>query len=98
MDDIMLGLARRDFALHCKHHSVSLRSTLNSEEFLELATAREKAWGRPGHRSLITILRKPKSFTLLWVQEFDKAEGEVLALVTVALKGGRHFIDQFQLH
>ena len=98
MDDIMLGLIRMDFVLHCRHHSVSLRSTLTPEEFLELGTTREKAWGRPGARTLITILRKPKTFTLLWVQEFDKSEGEVLALLTVAHKGGRHFVDNFELH
>lgn len=98
MDDVMLGLSRRDFVLHCRHHSVSMRSTLTPEQFLEQGTTREKAWGRPGERTLITILRKPKSFTLLWLQEFDKSEGEVLALLTIALKGGRHFVDHFELH
>lgn len=98
MDDVMRGVDNRDFALHSRHFSVSLKSSTSQEQFLLDCDAREAAWGRPGVRHLTMIFRKPKSFTLVWVQEFDKADGQVMAVATVALKGGRYFIDYFLLH
>lgn len=98
MDDAMTGVARRDYQLHCRHFSVALKGALSPEAFLAACDAREAAWGRPGPREPTCIFRKPKSFTLVWEQGFDRADGQVLALVTIALKGGRYFVDHFLLH
>lgn len=98
MDDIMLGISRREYALHSSHFSVKLKSTLDQERFLEACDQREKDWGLPGHRELITIFRKEKSFTLIWDQHFNQTQGQVVGLTTVALKGGRFFVDHFLLH
>ena len=97
MDDIMLGVSRRDYRLHSSHFSVSLKSVLSSEVFLESCDQREKDWGLPGQRDLITIFRKEKSFTLIWNQHYSNTSDEVIALTTVALKGGRYFVD-FEAH
>lgn len=98
MDDIMLGVARRDYNLHSKHFSVNLKSKLGPQEFLEACDQRESDWGRPGQRALISIFRKEKSFTLVWNQQYNDTPGQVIALTTVALKGGRYFVDYFLLH
>ena len=96
MDDVLLGLARRDYALQSRHFSVALKSALTPEAFAE--DGERAARGAPGARELVHIFRKPKSFTLVWNQPFAAADGEVMALMTVALKGGRYFVDQFFLH
>lgn len=98
MDDIMLGVSRRDYRLHSSHFSVSLKSVLPGEVFLELCDQREKDWGLPGQRELVTIFRKEKSFTLIWNQLFTETDGQVIAMTTVALKGGRYFVDFFLIH
>jgi len=97
MDDAMVGVANRDYALHSQHFSVDLKFSITSEVFLEQCDQREAAWGRPGQRELVTIFRKEKSFTLVWHQHFDKSEDQVIAVATVAVKGGRYFLDQFLL-
>lgn len=98
MDDIIRGLARRDYSLHSCHFSVDLKSLGSPELFLEQCDRYESDWGSPGERVLACIFRKPKSFTLVWDQQFSRAEGQVMAVMTVALKGGRYFVDQFLLH
>lgn len=98
LDDVMQGLTRRDFALHSRHFSVSLKSSLGNEEFLESAARRHDAWGVAGERALVCVFRKPRSFTMIWDQAFDRTDGQVLLLATIALKGGRYFVDHFLLH
>ena len=98
MDDVMLGIARRDYALHSRHFSVDLKSTLTPEVFAEGIAASERARGAPGGRELRCLFRKPKSFTLVWEQEFAASDGQILAMMSVALKGGRYFVDHFLLH
>jgi hypothetical protein len=98
MDDLMLGVLRRDYKLHSSHFSVSLKSVLSSEVFFESCDQREKDWGLPDQRELVTIFRKEKSFTLIWNQHFTRTEDQVMALTTVALKGGRYFVDYFLIH
>jgi len=98
MDDVMLGVSNRDYAMHSHHFSVNLKYIITAEEFLEQCDQREKSWGRPGQRDLVTIFRKEKSFTLVWHQHFDKSEDQVVALVTIAIKGGRYFVDHFVIH
>ena len=98
MDDIMAGVARRDYKLHSIHFSVALKSSLGPDEFLAHCDQREKDWGRPGGRELVAIFRKEKSFTLIWDQQFDRTNGHVVSLTTIALKGGRYFVDYFLLH
>ena len=98
MDDVMLGIARRDYALHSRHFSVDLKGTLTPAAFAEGVAAAEPARGLPGARELQCLFRRPKSFTLVWRQDFASADGETLALMTVALKGGRYFVDYFLLH
>jgi hypothetical protein len=98
MDDIMAGIARRDYALHTAHHSVNLQSTLASDAFLAVCDTREANWGLPGNRELVCVFRKKKSFTLVWNQHYDKVGGQVMAVTTIALKGGRYFVDFFLLH
>lgn len=98
MDDVMLGVSRRDYRLHSTHFSVSLKSVLGSEEFLEACDQRERDWGLPEHRELITIFRKEKSFTLIWNQIYSQTHGQVIAMLTIAVKGGRYFVDYVLLH
>jgi hypothetical protein len=98
MDDIMLGVSRRDYNLHSSHSSVSLKSRITSEVFLEACDQRERNWGLPGERELTSIFRKHKSFTLIWLQHYTRTDDQVVAMTTIALKGGRYFVDHFQLH
>lgn len=98
MDDVMLGLARRDYALHSRHFSVDLKSALTPELFAEDVARGGEVRGAPGPREFVRLFRKPKSFTLVWDQSFERGEGQVMAMMTVALKGGRYFVDHFQLH
>jgi len=98
MDDIIRGVARRDYALHSRHFSVSLKSHITQETFLDACTQREADWGLPAERELVCIFRKPTSFTLVWNQAYTKEAGQVMAVTTVALKGGRYFVDYFLLH
>ena len=98
MDDIMAGVARREYKLHSSHFSVALKSMLGPEDFLAACDQRENDWGRPDGRELVAIFRKEKSFTLVWDQKFDGTEEHVAALTTIALKGGRYFVDYFLLH
>lgn len=95
MDDVMLGLARGDYVLHSRHFSVDLKGQRPPEIFLLDV---DQPRGAPGERTLCCIFRKPKSFTLVWDQAFDRADGQSLALMTVALKGGRYFVDHFLIH
>ena len=97
MDDAMAGVARREYQLHSRHFSVNLKSQVGPDDFLAACDAREADWGSPGMRHLVCIFRKPKSFTLVWNQEYDREAGQVVLIATIALKGGRYFIDQFQL-
>lgn len=98
MDDIIRGLARRDYNLHSCHFSVNLKSHCGPEAFLEMCNQHESAWGSPGQRSLVAIFRKQKSFTLIWDQQYSGTNGQVMTLMTVALKGGRYFVDYFLVH
>ena len=98
MDDVMLGLARGDYVLHSRHFSVDLKSTITADAFAEGAAASATARGVPGERELLCIFRKPRAFTLVWEQRFATSEGETMAMLTVALKGGRYFVDHFLLH
>ena len=98
MDDIIRGLARRDYALHSCHFSVNLKSLGGPEAFLEACDQYEADWGSPGQRELVAIFRKQKSFTLVWDQQFSNLEGQVMAAMTVAVKGGRYFVDHLLLH
>lgn len=97
MDDVMSGVANRDYAGHSAHFSVDLKSTISAEAFLAQCDKRENLWGRPGQRDVVTIFRKEKSFTVLWHQHFDNTEDQVLAVATIAVKGGRYFVDGFFL-
>lgn len=97
MDDVMSGVSNRDYTLHSRHFSVDLKSKLSAETFLEQCDQRENDWGRPAQRDLLTIFRKEKSFTVLWHQHMDKTADQVLAVITIALKGGRYFVDGFYL-
>lgn len=98
MDDIMLGVSRRDYKLHTIHSSVNLKSRMSPEAFLEACDRREADWGLPGERQLTTVFRKHKSFTLVWLQHYTKTDDQVVAMTTIALKGGRYFVDNFLLH
>jgi len=98
MDDIIRGLARRDYSLHSCHFSVDLKSRGDPEEFLAYSDNCAAEWGTPGERVLVSIFRKPKSFTLIFDQPFSKSEGQVMSMMTVALKGGRYFVDQLLFH
>lgn len=93
MDDIIRGLARRDHALHTCHFSVHLKSLGSPESFLEDCDRYETSWGRPGQRELVSIFRKAKSFSLVWNQDFSNTDDQVMAVQTIALKGGRYFVD-----
>lgn len=97
MNDVMAGVSRRDYKLHSGHFSVVLKSAIGPEAFLAACDESESHWGRPTERELIAIFRKEKSFTVIWNQKFDQTEAQVAALVTIALKGGRHFVDHFSL-
>jgi len=97
MDDVMSGVANRDYARHSQHFSVDLKSTVSSDTFLAQCDKQEGLWGRPGQRDVVTIFRKEKSFSVVWHQHYDKTEDQVLAVATVALKGGRYFVDGFFL-
>ncbi len=98
MDDIMAGVSHRDYKRHSAHFSVTLKSMLGPEEFLTACNQRESEWGLPGARELVAIFRKEKSFTLIWDQHFDSTQGQVVAMTTIAVKGGRYFVDHFVLH
>jgi len=97
MDDIIMGCARSDYQMHSKHFSVALKAQVGSETFLETSDQYRKKWGVPGEREVMCIFRKEKSFTVVWQQNFDRSQEQVAAVATVALKGGRYFIDQFSL-
>jgi len=97
MDDVMSGVANRDYAHHSANFSVDLKSRITADFFLAQCDQWEKQWGRPGQREKVTIFRKEKSFTMVWHQHFDKTEDQVLAVTTVAVKGGRYFVDGFFL-
>jgi len=45
MDDVMLGLARGDYALHSRHFSVDLKSNITADAFAEGAAASAAARG-----------------------------------------------------
>lgn len=98
MKDVMLGVSRREYKLHSVHFSVSLKSVIGPDEFLQACDQREKQWGLPLGRELVAVFRKEKSFTLVWDQHYDSTPGQIVALATIALKGGRYFVDNFQLH
>jgi len=97
MDDAMLGVSRRDYKQHSGHFSVTLKSVIGPDEFLSDCDTREKQWGTPLQRNLVAIFRKEKSFTLVWDQQFNQTDGQVVAMLTIALKGGRYFVDGFSL-
>lgn len=98
MDDIMLGVSRRDYRLHSTNFSVNLKSLITPERFADDCDQRERDWGLPGERELTTIFRKHKSFSLIWLQHYTRTDEQVIALTTIALKGGRYFVDHFLLH
>ena len=98
MDDTINGVLRRNFNEHTRHFSVALKSSLDADAFSDACESRQAAWGNPIGRELVSIFRKPKSFTLVWNQGFDRADGQVMAVMTIALKGGRYFVDFFMLH
>lgn len=98
MDDIMLGVSRRDYRLHSTHFSVHLKSRITSDVFQSECDQREADWGLPGSRELTTLFRRHKSFTLVWVQHYTRTDDQLVAMTTVALKGGRYFVDFFLLH
>lgn len=98
MDDALDGIARRDYARHARHFSVALKSAQTPEAFVAACEKRHTEWGELGPRELVCIFRKPKSFTLVWSQSAERVEGQVMATLTVALKGGRYFVDHFLLH
>ncbi len=98
MNDIMQGLAHRNFSLHSQHFSLHLKNYISEEQFKLDCDRWLGKWGRPTERNLICIFRKPKAFTLIWNQSFSEADEEVMAMVTIAVKGGRYFVDQFMLY
>ena len=98
MDDIISGVSRREYKLHSAHFSVTLKSKIGPDDFLSACDQQENDWGRPQGRELVAIFRKHKSFTLIWNQQFDSTDVQVAAITTIALKGGRYFVDYFLLH
>lgn len=98
MEDILLGVSRRDYKLHSSQFSVKLKSELDGEQFLQACDQQEADWGLPGHRELLSIFRKNKSFTLVWELKYTRTEEQVVAMTTIALKGGRYFVDYVLLH
>ena len=98
MDDIMAGISARDYKLHTVHFSVGLRGVIGPDDFLFACDQRLERWGQPVSRQLVAIFRKEKSFTLLWDQKYDRTPNQIVALTTIALKGGRYFVDHFLLH
>ena len=98
MDNVILGISRRDYKLHSTHFSVSLKSVVDSEAFLNACDQREHDWGLPEHRELVTIFRKDRSFTLIWNQFFSRTDDQVIAMTTIAIKGGRYFVDHLLIH
>jgi len=98
MDDAMAGVARRDYALHARHFSVDLKAAMPSDDFLAMCDRHGAELGAPGPRELVCIFRKPRGFTMVWHQPFERDDGETLAMATIALKGGRYFMDHFLLH
>lgn len=98
MEDTMLGVSRRDYRLHSTHFSVNLKARITSDVFTSDCDQREQDWGLPGSRELTTIFRKHKSFTLVWLQQYTRTDEQVIAMTTIALKGGRYFVDYFLLH
>ena len=97
MDDVMSGVLNRDYAHHSCHFSVDLKSSITADAFLAKCEHWEAMWGRPGQREKVAIFRKEKSFTVLWHQLYDNTEDQILAATTVAVKGGRYFVDGFFL-
>ncbi|NND89725.1 MAG: hypothetical protein HKN42_02590 [Granulosicoccus sp.] len=98
MEDVILGVSRRDYKLHSTQFSVDLKSLITHDEFLQACDQREADWGLPGSRELVTIFRKHKSFTVIWNQQYTRTDEQIMVLVTIALKGGRYFVDYFLLH
>ncbi len=98
MDDTMDGFARHDYQRHTRHFSVALKSGIDPDAFVAECQAQRSAWGAPGTRELVCIFRKEKSFTLVWNQSFERADGQIMAVLTIALKGGRYFVDYFLIH
>ncbi len=98
MDDIMAGVSNRDYKMHSVHFSVSLKGVLTQDDFLAACDQREASWGRPIAREKVAIFRREKSFTVIWDQHFDHSTEQVVALTTIALKGGRYFVDYFLIH
>lgn len=97
MDDVLSGVSNRDYTRHTQHFSVDLKSTVSSDQFLAQCDKWETLWGRPSQRDVVTIFRKEKSFSVVWHQHYDKTEDQVLAVATIAVKGGRYFVDGFFL-
>ncbi len=97
VNDAMLAANRRDYQAHCSLFSVDLKSVISSDVFLQRCESHRKKWGNAGERVFVCTFRKEKSFTVIWNQQFDATEDQVALLVTVALKGGRYFIDEFLL-
>lgn len=97
MGDIIMGSMRRDYQAYSKHFSVALKSAISPEEFLQRCDEYRENWGSPGERQVVCIFRKEKSFSVVWRQKFDKTEDQVALIATVALKGGRYFIDHFSV-
>lgn len=98
MDDIMLGVSRRDYKKHATNFSVNLKSQLGNDEFFSACDQREKDWGLPAERELVAIFRREKSFSVVWNQRYTRTDVDIVALTTIALKGGRYFVDYFLLH
>ena len=98
MDDVMAGISARDYKLHSMHFSVGLKSFIGPDEFLLACNKRGERWGQPVSRKLVAIFRKEKSFTLIWDMKYDSTPNQVVAMTTIALKGGRYFVDHFLLH
>lgn len=97
MDDVMLGCAKSDYQLHSKHFSLALKAQITSEVFLVSCEVQRQSWGVPGTREPLFIFRKEKSFSVIWQQNYDRTQDQVALMATVALKGGRYFVDQFSV-
>lgn len=98
IDLVIQGANNRDYRLHSGNFSLSLKDKLTADAFLEQCDQRNSSFGRLGERSLVAIFRKEKFFTVIWAMASTGTSEDVMMLATIALKGGRYFIDDLLIH
>ena len=89
LDNIIEASNDIDYEKFSRDFSKSMKAAFSKKEFIEQQTAFQETYGKTGeNREFIRCLRRKEGVSILWVTNFEKLGGEVLAAMKIDEEDG----------